>query len=307
MQTLPKANSMLHVRLFGQIECTLNETVVPLPPSAQLLLAYLALENQRPHSREHLATLFWPDIEAHYARTNLRKTLWKLQRALADTSALSMQQSTIALNTTIFTIDCHQFEHAFQTCSPAAGTHFTPEQRDLAREAVALYRGDLLDTLYEDWCLIPREQYRHMYLTLLEKLIAQSEQTRAFDEGITYAHRLLRQEPAHERTHRALMRLFYLSGDRTAALRQFQQCRHVLSIEFQVAPADNTLALADAIRSDNAEAVRLQAIDEQIRLRQQTTATAEHLRSLEKVLQTALHDVRAELARHRATAPPAQD
>nr|WP_290669063.1 BTAD domain-containing putative transcriptional regulator [Ardenticatena sp.] len=298
---------MLHIRLFGQVECVLDDTLVPLPPSAQMLLAYLALENQRPHSREHLATCFWPDIEAHYARTNLRKTLWKLQHALSQTSAIAVQHDTIALNPAHATTDCHQFEDAFQACRNQPGSHFTPEQCTLAHDAVALYRGDLLEALYTDWCLIPREHYRHMYLVLLEKLLAYSEQTHAFDDGIAYAHQVLRQEPAHERVHCTLMRLFYLSGNRAAALRQFQQCRHMLATEYQATPAQSTRSLVEAIRNDDAEAVRLHALGEQVRFCQQTNATAEHLQSLEADLETALRDVRIELARLRPSAPPAHD
>lgn len=298
---------MLHIRLFGQIECMLDDTPVPLPPSAQALLAYLALDHHRAHHREHLATLFWPDIQSHYARTNLRKTLWKLQQALGDTTALDIEHATIALNCAHVRIDSDTFAQAFEACRRQNGSILDAQQCTLARDAITLYRGDLLETIYADWSLVPREQYRHMYLVLLEKVLAHCEQMHALNEGIQYAHQLLQQEPAHERTHRTLMRLFYLSGNRTAALRQFLLCRQILDTEFQAAPAQATQNLADAIRQDDAETVRRYALEERTRFEAQTHATAEELRALETHLQASLNDVRRQLARLRDVAPPAKD
>ena len=36
----------------------------------------------------------------------------------------------------------------------------------------ALYRGDLLTGWYQDWCLIERERYQCMFVSLLDKLMA---------------------------------------------------------------------------------------------------------------------------------------
>jgi hypothetical protein len=51
------------------------------------------------------------------------------------------------------------------------------------------------------------------------------------------------------------MRLYYLAGDRTAALRQYEQCMAALAEELDVKPAKRTVALYDKIRSDEFESV----------------------------------------------------
>jgi DNA-binding SARP family transcriptional activator len=46
------------------------------------------------------------------------------------------------------------------------------------------------------------------------------------------------------------MRLHYLAGDRTAALRQYEQCVAVLAEELGVRPAQSTIDLYRQIRAD---------------------------------------------------------
>src|SRR3712207_2234600 len=50
------------------------------------LLAYLATEEGRPHSRAALASLLWPDQGDEAALRNLSQTLLRLRAALGDTA-----------------------------------------------------------------------------------------------------------------------------------------------------------------------------------------------------------------------------
>ena len=54
---------------------------------ARALLAYLAVEAQRPHQRAHLAGLLWPEWPEAQARTYLRQALADLQRVLDGSGA----------------------------------------------------------------------------------------------------------------------------------------------------------------------------------------------------------------------------
>src|SRR5262245_53882030 len=51
------------------------------------LLVYLTVEHQRPHPRELLAGLLWPDASEAVARRNLNQTLLNLRAALGDRDA----------------------------------------------------------------------------------------------------------------------------------------------------------------------------------------------------------------------------
>jgi DNA-binding SARP family transcriptional activator len=123
-------------------------------------------------------------------------------------------------------------------------------QADLLRSAVMLYRGDLLEGWYQDWCLVHRETMQAWYLDLLDKLIAYSEKQGRYEEGIAYGGRALCVDRAHERTHRQMMRLYYRNGDRTRALRQYERCATALHEELGIRPARDTTELCELIRQE---------------------------------------------------------
>jgi predicted ATPase len=70
-----------------------------------------------------------------------------------------------------------------------------------------------------------------------------------YGEGIEAARRLLSLEPWSEEGHQQLMKLLAASGQRNAALAQFETCRRLLADELGVEPSPETKALVEAIRS----------------------------------------------------------
>src|SRR5205814_8889189 len=65
-----------------------------------------------------------------------------------------------------------------------------------------------------------------------------------------YGMRLLCYVRAREPTHRRLMRLYYLLGDRAEALRQYERCAAALEEELGVRPSKSTVALYKQIQAD---------------------------------------------------------
>jgi DNA-binding SARP family transcriptional activator len=112
------------------------------------------------------------------------------------------------------------------------------------------YRGDLLDGWYQDWCLYERERLQHLYLAMLDKLMDHCEVQGAYENGLAFGQQILQYDRARERTHRRLMRLHYLAGDRTSALRQYRKCATILQEELDVKPADSTRLVYEMIRAD---------------------------------------------------------
>jgi predicted ATPase/DNA-binding SARP family transcriptional activator len=234
------------------------------------LLAYLALE-ARPHRREALAALLWPDIGEEYAQKNLRNTLHRLRQpmqaldpTLADRLLISTRQ-TIALDSAYLTSDVQQFEALMSASATHARSASTAREVHVAgcadcltrlTEAADLYRGELLAgfTLtdapaFEEWLVIQREAL-HQQMVLLLFDLATAHDTRGEGElAQRYARRLLALEPWREEAHRFLMRLLAQSGQRSAALAQYEQCRLALQREFGIEPAAETKALDEQIRS----------------------------------------------------------
>jgi DNA-binding SARP family transcriptional activator len=99
--------------------------------------------------------------------------------------------------------------------------------------------------------LYERERLQNMYLMMLDRLVSDCEQQRDLRTGLVYGERLLRVDHAHERTHRRVMRMLYLQGDRTAALRQYDRCVNALRQELGVEPSERTRELHREIAADH--------------------------------------------------------
>jgi DNA-binding SARP family transcriptional activator len=154
-------------------------------------------------------------------------------------------------------LDVAAFEQAYAQSQGVPGEQLDAPTAEIVQAAVALYGGDLLEGQYQDWCLYERERLQQMYLVLLDKLMSYYTAGHAYEQALAHGTRILRYDRAHERTHRQLMRLHYLAGDRAAALRQYTRCCTALTDELGVTPARSTVALYEQIRADHLDAPSL--------------------------------------------------
>lgn len=227
----------------------------------QEIISYLLLFRQRPHQREVLAGTLWGASSGPRSRKNLRQSLWQLQentRADPDgiqTPLLLVAKEWVQVNQEGIWLDVAELEAAFSSVQLTPGERLSAEQAATVEEAVELYRGDLLEGWQEDWCVFERERLQAINLSMLEKLLGYCEATGRFEEGLVHGERLLRHDRAHERAHWRMMRLSYLAGDRTGALRQYDKCRAALAEELGVAPGRLTRTLYEQICADAEEAL----------------------------------------------------
>jgi DNA-binding SARP family transcriptional activator/class 3 adenylate cyclase/tetratricopeptide (TPR) repeat protein len=252
---------MARLRLFllGPFEVERDREPVTDLATAKVraLLAYLAIEagylegQVRPHRREVLAGLLWPDWPERSARTNLRNALSILRKAIGDRDAtppyLLITRETIQFNTASdHWIDVAKFSDLIR-----AG------QTDVARleEALALYRGPFLEgfsvgdsPVYEDWALIVRERLQRQVLAAFQRLIEHHEGNGEYRRACEVAWRQVELAPWQEGAHRALMRTLALDGQRAAALAQYEACRRALREELDVEPGSETTRLYERIR-----------------------------------------------------------
>jgi DNA-binding SARP family transcriptional activator len=158
------ASATLGIRLLGQLDLRLGET--PLSPlesaRAESLLAYLLLHRDAPQPRQRLAFLLWPDSSEPQARTNLRHLLHVLRRALPDLDRF-LEVTPRALRWRE-DAPCWLDVAAFEAAADR-------DELPALREAAALYRGDLLESGYDEWLMEERERLRRRHLQALERLV----------------------------------------------------------------------------------------------------------------------------------------
>jgi DNA-binding SARP family transcriptional activator len=248
----------LRFQLFGKF-CAQRDTQLLKRFDAskdQELLGYLLVHRNRSHPRETLAGMFWGESSTEKSKKYLRQSLWHLQTTLeVDSEArapfLLVDHDWVQLNPqSEFWLDVATFEAAFNLTEGMPGSQLSADVADLLKKAVELYKGDLLEGCYEDWCLFERERLENLYLSMLDKLMSYCERHGAYEAGLSYGTTILSYDRAREHTHRQLMNLRYLAGDRTGALRQYERCCQNLKEELGVKPERRTVALYEQIRAD---------------------------------------------------------
>ncbi|MEJ2211692.1 MAG: AAA family ATPase, partial [Anaerolineae bacterium] len=233
----------LRIQLLGDFRLLHNG--VPVTdidtPRRQSFLAYLLLHRGAPQSRSHLAFLFWPDSTESQARTNLRKQLYYLRRALPDAD-LYLYADDNALHwrpDTPLSLDVADFERALTEARKADGDPLA--RIEALQRAAALYGGDLLPNCYDDWILDERRGLQQALAGALLVLASLLEGRREYGPAVEHTRRLLRLDPLHEPAYRQLMRLQALQGNRAAAIETYRTCASTLEEELGVAPSAATL------------------------------------------------------------------
>lgn len=240
----PTPKAPLQIRCLGRLEIDYEGR--PLSPTllkkAQALLVYLALE-PGPHRRSSLAALLWSDMSATGARANLRTALSRLRRPLAP--YVDATRSHVALQP-------HRGLWVDAACLEQGLAADTVQAQ---RQALALYRGEFLEGVtvdnarsFEEWALLRRERLRALALDGLNGVAHQALAAGDYAQAIGDLRRLLALDPWREAAHRALMRALSASGERAAALAQYERCRRTLRAELGVEPAPATVALHEEIK-----------------------------------------------------------
>ena len=249
----------LKIYLFGKFRIEVEERLLPGFESskAQELFWLLLCRRDRPQSRESLAELLWRDSSPSQSKKYLRHAMWQMQQAINEgfkkrcNPLIQADHDYITLNSReCFWLDVASYETAFSSCAKITGRDMTAEQAEALLNAVELYRGDLLEGCYQDWCLCERERLKNMYLNMLNKLLSYSEEHNDIEGGILIGDRILSVDNMSELAHRKMMKFYYLAGDRTSALRQYARCRQALEDELGVRPSKSTIELYEQICND---------------------------------------------------------
>jgi len=256
---------MAHLMLgvLGSLQVTLTDgsTARFESDKTRALLAYLAVEADRPHRRDALVGLLWPDEPEQTARHNLRQALFSLRQTIRDSAAqppyLHITRDEIQFNTASkFALDVASFNAHLAAC--ASHTHSRLDACAICaprlQQAVDLYRGKFLQEFFledsaefEEWALARREALHQRALDAATDLANYYEQHGDLGATRRYALRQLELDPWREQAHRQMMRVLALEGQRGAAIAQYETCRRVLAEELGIEPSSETRELFERI------------------------------------------------------------
>ncbi len=207
-------------------------------------LFFLALENPEGFRKEQILETLWSGKPASQASVIFYNAAYRLRRVIPQCLVYEDGIYHLARELNI-EYDVAQFKRLIRR---AEEIQDEMERIEKYAAAIALYRGDYFEECYSDWCLDIRKQLHRQYLDALLALAQTCEQRGDHDKAVGTYQALIEKDRDREDIYRELMRLQYRIGDRTGAVKTYQQCAQVLRDELNIlSPSRETVALYDRI------------------------------------------------------------
>ncbi len=204
------------------------------------LLAYLSCGPDH-CTREALARLLWPEIDLTAGLANLRKTLSILRNAIgsdfisADFEAISLRLSGVSIDV-----------RDFRTAATNSIRHLNVEETE---HAINLYGGHFLDGFllhdcpdFDNWQFRQQESLRTIATELMDSITKDLMNSGELSRASDFAQKWLEIDEWDERAQRTAMRIYASSGQKGAALRQYNRCIKLFAEE-GLEPDLKTLAM----------------------------------------------------------------
>lgn len=248
----PLSGPAVRIQVLGPVDLHRLDGDSAGPPLTQprplAVLAYLVLA--RPHrlqSRDTLTALLWPEADQERARHALRNALHAIRKSLGDAVLLGGGDGLVGVAPGI-------------VCDALELEARLGEQRWEA--ALALYQGELLAGFhvseapeFAEWVAQERLRFRELATGAAVRLSERCRVAGDLDGALSAAEHAVRLAPEQqqEQGQRRLMRLFWLRGERAAALRVYSSLERQLRTEFGTQPSRETRELHRMIQRGSAE------------------------------------------------------
>jgi len=215
------------------------------------LLAYLAVATPRRfHRRDTLLGLFWPELDQEHARAALRRALYFLRAQLGPEVVAGRGDDEVGVPEESLWCDATALERALDQGDP--------------EQAVGLYRGTFLEGLYvagaapeyQEWLDRERMRLRACATTAARTVADQREAEGRLADAAQWCRRALELSPDDESAVRRLLTLLDHIGDRSAALRVYDEFARRMAQEFELDPSAETRQLVETLRRRTVPAPR---------------------------------------------------
>jgi len=190
----PATGESWQVRLLGDVVLSLDGCVFePRGRALGQLVKLVAL--RQPVPVDEAVEILWPEAPPGVGRRRLNNLLARLRRGAG--SLVVRQGETLRLSPGA-EVDVAAFEQR-AAAALAAMRSGHPDAGGLCRDAVVLYRGELLPAdRYEDWTASRRVQLGRLYLELLDALSEEADASGRHGEAVEWLERAIGTEPLDE-------------------------------------------------------------------------------------------------------------
>jgi DNA-binding SARP family transcriptional activator len=240
---------MVELRLLAGIDLhgPDGDELVDILTQPKRLALLLYLDVARPHGfhrRDRLVALLWPELDSTRSRNALSKAIHHLRRALGE-DAIVTRGDEVMLDAAFVRSDVRMLDHAL-----AIGDH---------EQSIQLYQGPLADGFFVDeahdfqrWLDDERARLRNGVANAAWALAEDAKKAGKIVDATAFARSAAALNREDEPSVRRLMSFLETVGDRTGALRAYDDFADWLSTELQARPAADTQALRDRIKESGA-------------------------------------------------------
>jgi DNA-binding SARP family transcriptional activator len=227
---LEQSCGVTEVALLRSFELRHQSELVPLPPAAQRLVAFLAIAGCS-LARVFVAGALWTDHSQDAANASLRTALWRLKRLPCALVEATPTHLSLASG---IEVDLHRTAAMARRLTSGGGDWLDDELYTI------VLAGELLPDWYDDWVVIERERFRQSRLHTLEALCRKLAERGRYESAIDAGLAAVAGEPLRESAHRAVILVHLAEGNRCEALRQYELCRRLLKEQLGLAPSQET-------------------------------------------------------------------
>ncbi|GCE22207.1 BTAD domain-containing putative transcriptional regulator [Dictyobacter kobayashii] len=231
----------MKIYALGEPVVLLNEKPVTRWRMARSMeLFFLLLDKSKtPLRKEQLITALWSNVDEQTDHT-WRSTLYYLRKVVGECCIIKQgnryELELSALYGEQVWYDVAIFANLKTQAQQAASMGNNEKAYATFLKMIELYRGDYVQSFYNDWCTFRRAELRRDYLDARHQLAVLAWEQECFEEAATHWQHMLVIDNCLEEAHYGLMRSYLRRNKRSLALRQYQQCVHMLQNELGIAP-----------------------------------------------------------------------
>ncbi len=241
----------LTINLLGAVE-VYRDPSRPFAPDAwktkrsRDLLCFVASRRHRRTNKDAILDAFWPDAELSTAEKNFYPTMSLIRKALNSNQQVKQnflvyRDGEYLLDPAFtYRIDLEEFDRLVAEGEAALRSRNQEALTDCFERAAAVYRGEFMQGVYDDWVEEQRSYYREQYARLLETLAKAALKAEDWSRSLHYAQRILRDDPFREDVYTLMMRAHAALGNRVAVRQQYEELRQLLNEELGVEPTAET-------------------------------------------------------------------
>jgi LuxR family maltose regulon positive regulatory protein len=217
------------------------------------ILCYIASRRNHRTPKDTLVEIFWADADPETVSKNFHPTISHLRKALnlgqvVKKDFILYREGAYLLNPQYqYQVDAEEFERLINNAREARRGGDADGSAGLLAEAIGLYRGDFLEEFYYNWIEELQSYYSDLYLEALKELVGYHGERSNHEMVIRYGQMILQRDAYQEDVHCQVMEAHVRSGNRAAAIEQFDALRKMLRRELGVDPLPSTIAKYESL------------------------------------------------------------